>query len=79
MLIALVVYLWGWKTLPAEGTRQRAEKVAHQPLSRSEWKSVGALMLLIIPLSLWWACYEQQGNILALSRMPIPTCGLFPA
>jgi POT family proton-dependent oligopeptide transporter len=66
MLIALIVYLWGWKTLPAEGARQRAEKIEHQPLSRAEWKSVGALMLLIIPLTLWWACYEQQGNILAL-------------
>ena len=66
MLIALVVYVWGWKSLPAEGIRQRAEKVAQPPLSAAEWKSVWALMLLIIPLTLWWACYEQQGNIMAL-------------
>jgi len=66
MLVALMVYLRGWKTLPADGLRQRTEKAPRRPLSRAEWKSVGALMLLIIPLTLWWACYEQQGNIIAL-------------
>jgi proton-dependent oligopeptide transporter, POT family len=66
MIVALATYIWGWKTLPAEGLRTRAEKVPRQPLNRQEWKSVGALLLLIIPLTLWWACYEQQGNIIAL-------------
>jgi POT family proton-dependent oligopeptide transporter len=66
MIVALATYIWGWKTLPAEGLRTRAEKAPRQPLNRQEWKSVGALMLLIIPLTLWWACYEQQGNIIAL-------------
>jgi POT family proton-dependent oligopeptide transporter len=27
---------------------------------------VAALLILVIPLTLWWACYEQQGNIIAL-------------
>jgi proton-dependent oligopeptide transporter, POT family len=66
MLIALATYIWGWKTLPAEGLKARGEKAPHQPLNQREWKSVGALLLLIIPLTLWWACYEQQGNIIAL-------------
>ncbi|HEY0265727.1 MAG TPA: peptide MFS transporter, partial [Rhizomicrobium sp.] len=66
MIVALATYIWGWKTLPAEGLKQRAEKAPRQPLNREEWKSVGALVLLIVPLTLWWACYEQQGNIIAL-------------
>jgi proton-dependent oligopeptide transporter, POT family len=65
MLIALGVYLWGWKELPKEGLRER-KMVERKPLSRAEWKSVGALILLVIPMTLWWACYEQQGNIIAL-------------
>jgi POT family proton-dependent oligopeptide transporter len=66
MLIGLVIYLWGWNSLPAEGIKERRAKAERQPLTRAEWKSVGALMLLIVPLTLWWACYEQQGNIIAL-------------
>ncbi len=65
MLIALGIYLWGWNELPKEGLRE-AKQVERQPLSGAEWKSVGALILLVIPLTLWWACYEQQGNIIAL-------------
>jgi POT family proton-dependent oligopeptide transporter len=65
MIIALLVYWAGWKTLPREGLHEKA-KVDKRPLSRAEWKSVGALILLVLPLTLWWACYEQQGNIIAL-------------
>jgi POT family proton-dependent oligopeptide transporter len=65
MLLALAVYWYGWRDLPLEGVQQR-KKVEKQPLNRAEWKSVGALVLLVIPLTLWWACYEQQGNIIAL-------------
>ena len=65
MLIAFAVYIIGWKHLPKEALRERKamEKV---PLSREEWKSILALLLLVIPLTLWWACYEQQGNVMAL-------------
>ena len=65
MLIAFAVYVIGWKHLPKEDLRERKamEKV---PLSREEWKSILALLLLVIPLTLWWACYEQQGNVMAL-------------
>jgi proton-dependent oligopeptide transporter, POT family len=66
MLIALATYIWGWNTLPAEGLKERREKGERQPLTHDEWKSVGALILLIIPITLWWASYEQQGNIIAL-------------
>ena len=66
MLIALMVYIAGWKYLPKEGLRERKTAPEKKPLNRAEWKSVGALLLLVLPLTLWWACYEQQGNIIAL-------------
>jgi len=65
MLVALATYIWGWKTLPAEGLKQRTKK-SREPLNRTEWMSVAALIVLIVPLTLWWACYEQQGNVIAL-------------
>ncbi|MBV9549603.1 MAG: peptide MFS transporter [Alphaproteobacteria bacterium] len=65
MLIALAVYWMGWKTLPKEGLQER-KTVEKKPLNKDEWLSVGALVLLVLPLVLWWACYEQQGNIIAL-------------
>jgi len=36
------------------------------PLSREEWRSILALLLLFLPTSLFWATYEQQGNTIAL-------------
>ena len=28
-----------------------------------------ALIVLVVPVTLWWACYEQQGNTMALWMM----------
>ena len=44
----------------------RATHAPSQPLTRQEWRSVAALLLLVIPLTLYWACNEQQGNTAAL-------------
>jgi len=68
MILALIIYLWGWRHLPAEH-RIEAHKQEPKPLTRAEWKSVGALIVLVVPVTLWWACYEQQGNTLALWMM----------
>jgi POT family proton-dependent oligopeptide transporter len=65
MVAALVNYLYGWRSLPAE-YRTEAHKQERKPLTAAEWKSVGALILLVVPVTLWWACYEQQGNTIAL-------------
>ena len=65
MLLALAVYVRGWRNLPPE-KRDEKVKTPRAPLTMPEWKSVGALALLVIPSTLWWACYEQQGNTLAL-------------
>jgi POT family proton-dependent oligopeptide transporter len=66
MILALINYLVGWKYLPDSGLRKKGEKRERQPLNAAERKSVFSLLLIVVPLILWWACYEQQGNIIAL-------------
>ena len=51
---------------PDELHRARAEGTDKRPLDRTEWRSVLALILLFIPVSLFWATYEQQGNTIPL-------------
>jgi POT family proton-dependent oligopeptide transporter len=65
MLIGTVIYVAGWHTLPPDqhslhGGRPRV------PLDRDEWRRIGALALLFLPVALCWATYEQQGNTIAL-------------
>jgi proton-dependent oligopeptide transporter, POT family len=67
ILCALAVYFAGWKYLPPD-TGRSAKKIT-APLTRQDWKAVGALLLLAIPLTLYWACNEQQGNTVALWSM----------
>ena len=35
-------------------------------MSREAWLSIGAIVALMLPVSLFWATYEQQGNTIAL-------------
>jgi proton-dependent oligopeptide transporter, POT family len=67
MLIALAVYRIGFNTLPEdELTRHKIAHKKEEKLTREEWRAVVALIILCIPLTLYWACYEQQGNTIAL-------------
>ena len=67
MIIALIVYLAGFSRLPEdELTKARTAHSAEAPLSGNERQAVIWLILLILPLTLYWACYEQQGNTIAL-------------
>jgi len=36
------------------------------PLDRDQWRAIIALLILFVPVSLFWATYEQQGNTIAL-------------
>ena len=63
MLLGLVIYLCAAPALPdaiatAEGPRG--------PLASEERRAIGALILLGVPVILFWATYEQQGNTIAL-------------
>jgi POT family proton-dependent oligopeptide transporter len=65
MLIGTLIYLAGWHTLPPDERSLRADRPP-VPLDRDEWRRIGALALLILPVTLFWATYEQQGNTIAL-------------
>ncbi len=64
MVTGLAIYLSAAPLLPEE-PRRRAERAA-APLGRSDWRAIAALLALFVPVSLFWATYEQQGNTLAL-------------
>jgi proton-dependent oligopeptide transporter, POT family len=67
MLIGLGVYLAGGRHLPPDPLPLRSQDAAgHQPLDRGEWRAIIALLILFVPVSLFWATYEQQGNTIAL-------------
>jgi proton-dependent oligopeptide transporter, POT family len=70
MLIALATYLSAAPHLPpdplfAKGVSGASADV-RRPMTREEWRSILALLLLFLPVSLFWATYEQQGNTIAL-------------
>lgn len=65
MVIGLVIYLAGQGALPAdELTLRKGEP--KRPLDNDEWRAVMALCVLFLPVTLFWATYEQQGNTIAL-------------
>jgi len=72
MLIALATYLYGSPHLPPDpllvekAARKARGTSAAKPLDRDEWRSIAALVILCVPVSLFWATYEQQGNTIAL-------------
>ncbi len=63
MLIGLAIYLFATPYLPPTDTAHNADRI---PLTRDERRRIYALALLFIPVTFFWATYEQQGNTLAL-------------
>jgi POT family proton-dependent oligopeptide transporter len=67
MTIGLLVYLYAAPMLPADARDQIVPAgYAPRPLDRAEWRSILALIALLLPVSLFWATYEQQGNTIPL-------------
>jgi proton-dependent oligopeptide transporter, POT family len=64
MTLGLIIYLAATPNLPKDAFAKRA--VPRTPLDRTAWQSIIALLLLFLPVSLFWATYEQQGNTIAL-------------
>jgi POT family proton-dependent oligopeptide transporter len=64
MTIGLIIYLFAAPTLPQNSFAKR--ETAQGPMSREAWFSIGAIMALMLPVSLFWGTYEQQGNTIAL-------------
>jgi POT family proton-dependent oligopeptide transporter len=62
MTTGLIIYLAATPALPKDSFAKRETG----PMSREAWLSIGALMALMLPVSLYWGTYEQQGNTIAL-------------
>jgi POT family proton-dependent oligopeptide transporter len=66
MVIALVIYLFALRILPPDEPRLAQPHQARPRLTSEERRGVIALLLLFLPVTLFWAGYEQQGNTIAL-------------
>ncbi len=75
MCIGLCIYLYALPHLPQTptqpspargggkgGGKAQAARAEHRPLRRDEWRAIAALLVLFVPNTLFWACYEQIGN-----------------
>lgn len=67
MIVGLIVYSFGQKYLAQD--QHSRDKVAHTektPLTKKEWKAIGALGILCFLNIVFWGVYEQQGNTLQI-------------
>jgi POT family proton-dependent oligopeptide transporter len=63
MLIGLAIYLYASPMLPPDRITPIGERT---PLTPDDRRILGALLVLFVPTSFFWATYEQQGNTIAL-------------
>jgi proton-dependent oligopeptide transporter, POT family len=67
MTIGLIIYLFATPMLPTdERDRRVTPGKVRRPIEGSQWSSILALLVLLLPTSLFWATYEQQGNTIPL-------------
>jgi len=64
MTAGLIIYLVATPTLPPDVLVRR--DTPREPLDRAAWQAITALLVLMVPVSLFWATYEQQGNTIVL-------------
>jgi POT family proton-dependent oligopeptide transporter len=76
MLFAALIYWLGRRQLPSDTLRARTDEGPRQKLTGQEWRSIGALLLLCIPNTLYWACNEQGGNTMSLWAMDYTDRGI---
>ena len=67
MTLGLAIYLYATRTLPPdELTKRLASGETQQAFGREEWRAITALLILSLPVTFFWATYEQQANTVAL-------------
>jgi POT family proton-dependent oligopeptide transporter len=66
MTLGLAIYLYALPTLPRDDLAQRTASGKARRLGREGWAAISALLILSLPVTLFWATYEQQGNTIAL-------------
>jgi POT family proton-dependent oligopeptide transporter len=79
MLIGLAIYLPALQSLPPDRAgRIKTQTEIKKPLTGDNWKAIIALFLLVIPGSLFWSVYEQQGNTISLFAQDMTDKRLIP-
>jgi len=72
MTLGLIVFLLNRRRLEQVGNRTKRPRTsekqvaASQPLTRTDWKRIGAIVIFFIFTILFWAAYEQKGASLNL-------------
>lgn len=67
MCIGLGIYLYALPLLPPDKSPAfETTTGGHAPLTREEWRAIVALLVLFLPNTLFWGCYEQMGNTIVL-------------
>jgi proton-dependent oligopeptide transporter, POT family len=67
MILGILQYMWGGRFLPKDTIARAKESEAHKtPLTGSQWRTIFALILLMILNIVFWAVYEQQGNTIQI-------------
>jgi POT family proton-dependent oligopeptide transporter len=89
MTVGLIVYLYNRRRIEHVGNRRQRPVVnepqaaANQPLTSTDWKRLGAIVILFVFTILFWAAYEQKGaslNLFAKELMRAEVFGIgFPS
>ncbi|MBI1329249.1 MAG: MFS transporter [Alphaproteobacteria bacterium] len=68
MIVGLLIYVFALRTLPPDriGRLKTQSGQPNKPLTSDDWKAVFAIIALCIPVTFFWATYEQQGNTMNL-------------
>jgi POT family proton-dependent oligopeptide transporter len=66
MLVSLCIYLRGLRWLPPDAPHAKANSGERKPLDAGERRAVLALLSICVPVALFWAAYDQQGNTILL-------------
>jgi POT family proton-dependent oligopeptide transporter len=66
MTLGLAIYLYASRTLPPDELTKRRESGETPKFGREEWRAIAALLILSLPVTFFWATYEQQANTVAL-------------
>ena len=66
MTAGLLIYLYATRTLPPDQFTSSHTSGASARLTKADWRAIAALLVLFLPVTLFWATYEQQGNTIVL-------------
>jgi proton-dependent oligopeptide transporter, POT family len=66
MTLGLVIYLYAAPSLPADEIWRSKVAQEQRKFGSEEWRAIMALLILSLPVTFFWATYEQMGNTIAL-------------